>query len=83
MLVLFLIWAMFQRPNQPLPGWLDLVLVKGLPAVTIVLLVWVYFGTYYLLTDRRLVIRSGPFCAMNFSRAWRVVELLHVAAPSG
>jgi len=46
------------------------VVTAGLVVLTVILIPWVYLGTYYVVDARELRIRSGPF-------RWRI-DLRHI-----
>jgi hypothetical protein len=53
------VWSAFQEPNQPVPVGFEIglrIFVAGFVAF----MLWIYYGTWYELTDTHLLIRSGP-----------------------
>ncbi|MFQ3546113.1 PH domain-containing protein [Halobacillus rhizosphaerae] len=46
----------FTNPGQ-LEGFILMLLIAGIPGI----LLWVWNSTYYLLTEKHIIIRSGPF----------------------
>lgn len=37
-------------------------IVVTLAGLVVFLLVWIWYGTYYLIVQNKLIVRSGPFC---------------------
>ena len=52
------------------------VVTAALLILTVVLVSWVYLGTYYVVEAEELIVQSGPFC-------WRIlIEEIHQISPT-